>query len=318
MTDTSDKFEKQIQRIHELIEGSDSEVTWNDKIPDPDNPEQSRQIDVSIRKGGQLTLVECRIHKAKQDVKWIEELIGRRVSLDANAVIAVSASGFSKGAILKAEKYGVILRDILSLTEDEIKLWGNKTSTWLTFYEYKKVDIVFVFSELLRHKITINDVRNYLENNRDKFYGLFEVVAKTLDEKNITGKKATFNCVLIPKEIEIEGIPPRQIEFKAVARTRKKHLNIPSVVVYDSPETGALERNVFVETVELGGFEITQSKNMVTVALDLTPVTIPSDCQFRFVHFDFKRSVTLNGIRILGLPEFVVPLQNFTLGLRFG
>src|SRR5206468_1211682 len=98
----SEKFEQQISRIHQLIEQAGSEVTWNDDLPDPDNPSQPRQIDVTIRRDGKLTLVECRIHRERQDVKWIEELIGRRVSLHADAVIAVSFSGFTKGAILKA------------------------------------------------------------------------------------------------------------------------------------------------------------------------------------------------------------------------
>ncbi len=317
MLKASDKFEQQIQRVHELIEGTDADVTWNDRIPDPDNPEQSRQIDVSIRKNGKLTLVECRIHKSKQDVKWIEELIGRKASLDADAVIAVSASGFTKGAILKADKYGIILRDVLSLTEDEIKSWGNKTSAWLTFYEYKNVDIMFVFSELLRHKIVIDDVKNYLAKHPDKLYGLFESISNALDEENIAGKKAMFRGELIPKDIEIEGVPPKQVNFSAVVRTRKQHLSIPSVVVYDSPEVDALERNVFVETVGLGDFEITQSKNMVTVALDFSPVSIPPDCHFRFVQFDFKRIVTLNDVRVIGLPEFIIPMQSITLRLEF-
>jgi hypothetical protein len=43
------KFEQQIERIHQLVEDEGSTVTWNDHIPEPDNPSQPRQIDVSIR-----------------------------------------------------------------------------------------------------------------------------------------------------------------------------------------------------------------------------------------------------------------------------
>ena len=105
-----EKFERQIWRLHELLEQPGSEVTWNDHLPDPDNPSQPRQIDVTIRRDGKLTLVECRIHNDRQDVQWIEELIGRRLSFRADAVIAVSASGFTKGAILKAKSFGKIGR----------------------------------------------------------------------------------------------------------------------------------------------------------------------------------------------------------------
>jgi len=93
------KFERQIERIHQLLENEGSQVTWDDKIPDPDNPKQPRQIDITIRRDGRTTHIECRIHRTKQGVKWIEELQGRKDSLCADSVIAVSASGFTKGAI---------------------------------------------------------------------------------------------------------------------------------------------------------------------------------------------------------------------------
>ncbi len=42
--------------IHQLLEGRDAKVTWNDRLSDPDNPQQGRQIDVTIRRNGKLTL----------------------------------------------------------------------------------------------------------------------------------------------------------------------------------------------------------------------------------------------------------------------
>jgi hypothetical protein len=120
-------FEQSIARIHDLLEETNSKVTWNDKIPDPDNPTQNRQIDISITNNGLLTLVECRLHKEKQDVKWIEELMGRRQSLNADSLIAVSASGFTKGALAKAKRYGIITRDLTALTQEEITRWGKES-----------------------------------------------------------------------------------------------------------------------------------------------------------------------------------------------
>src|SRR5258708_18015877 len=96
-------FEQQIRRIHELIAESGAEVTWNDHIGDPDNPPRTRQIDVTLRLNGALTLVEWRLHKAPQDVQWIECLIGRRLSLCAQSVIAVSSSGFTTRALSKSQ-----------------------------------------------------------------------------------------------------------------------------------------------------------------------------------------------------------------------
>src|SRR5437016_5800572 len=119
MTKASTAMEQQVERIKRLLEPQGAEVLWNEKIPDPDNPKQLRQIDVTIRRDGKLTHVECRVHQEPQDVSWIEELIGRRISLGADAVIAVSASGYTEGAILKANAKGIILRELSTLSEDE-------------------------------------------------------------------------------------------------------------------------------------------------------------------------------------------------------
>jgi hypothetical protein len=69
MSEKSDQFEQMIARVHELLEAQDAVVRWDDRIPDPDNPKQPRQIDISVRKGTFLNLIECRIHKKKQNVK---------------------------------------------------------------------------------------------------------------------------------------------------------------------------------------------------------------------------------------------------------
>jgi hypothetical protein len=94
-------MERQVECIERLIAQEGSEVTWNDRIPDPDNPRQRRQIDITIRRDGRLTIVECRMEKSPHDVTWIEQLMGRRESLRAGSVIAVSASKFTKETLLK-------------------------------------------------------------------------------------------------------------------------------------------------------------------------------------------------------------------------
>jgi hypothetical protein len=127
--------------------GSGAEVTWDDSLPDPDNPSQPRQIDVTIRRDGFLTLVECRLHKGRQDVKWIEELMGRRISLQAANVIAVSSSGFTEGANKKAAAYGVALRDLRDLTPKEVANWGCTIEMKIYYYEYEGLNLVVLFRE---------------------------------------------------------------------------------------------------------------------------------------------------------------------------
>jgi hypothetical protein len=130
-------MERQVERVERLIAQEGSEVTWNDRIPDPDNPHQLRQIDITIRRDGRLTIVECRMEKSPQDVTWIEQLMGRRESLRAESVIAVSASKFTKGAIRKAEAKGIILRNLATLSAPEIRDWGKACEASLVYYEFR-------------------------------------------------------------------------------------------------------------------------------------------------------------------------------------
>lgn len=317
MSNVSQKFERQIWRIHELIKQQGSKVTWNDHVPDPDNPQQPRQIDITIRRDNKLTLVECRIHKKKQDVKWIEELIGRRVSLKADAVIAVSASGFTEGAIAKAKSFGIILRDLLSLTEEEITTWGYKTHVWLTFNEYKNVHLTFIFESDFRGRITLEDIIYFLQTQSHELRSIFDVAADAIDKNNPKNLPCKFKANLHAKKLRISEAPVISIDFEADFQTVVHELDIPSVVVYDSPKLDALKRNVFVEAVELGDFEIVQSSNRVFVALDLSPISVPENCQFRIVNFDFNRTVTMEWLEILGVPEMGIKLKDVVVSLSF-
>jgi hypothetical protein len=135
MSEKSDNFEILICTIQKLLENSDATIEWNAKLSDPDNLKQKRQIDILVTKGNIKNHIECRIHNTKQDVKWIEELIGRKLSLEADNMVAVSSSGFTEGAIKKAKKFGIILKDLTRLTKEEIISWTKTTSLELIYYK---------------------------------------------------------------------------------------------------------------------------------------------------------------------------------------
>lgn len=59
MSTESDNFEIMISRIYEILEREGATVEWNDRIPDPDNPNQLRQIDVIVRKENILILLNA-------------------------------------------------------------------------------------------------------------------------------------------------------------------------------------------------------------------------------------------------------------------
>ncbi len=320
MTKLSEHFEKQIERIHHLIEQPGSEVTWNDHIPDPDNPIQQRQIDITIRREGSLTLVECRIHKEPQDVTWIEELIGRRISLKADTVIGVSHSGFTRGAIEKAKSHGIILRDFQTLTEEEIKRWGYKTRVIVSYHNFSNLNLSFLFSGAAKGHISHEKVLNYLTVEAN-FFKILELVIEKIDENKpeLFAEKGIdyFAVQLYPKNEKIAGFQIKEVWFKTNYRLLDFEARVPSVVAYDGPGVDALERVAIIEKIDLGDFEITQSSNDVSVAIDFNQIGIPKNSRIRHITFDFIRPVRMKRIEILSQPKLFVPISKMTIDLVF-
>lgn len=70
-------------------------------------------------------LVECRDRPSEGAApgKWIEQLIGRRARFRFDKVMAVSSTGFSPGAVATAEGAGIELRELQTLTYEDIASW---------------------------------------------------------------------------------------------------------------------------------------------------------------------------------------------------
>ena len=286
MTEKSDQFEQMTARIHELLEGQEADVKWNEKIPDPDNPKQARQIDVLVRKDELLNFIECRIHKEKQDVTWIEELIGRRTSLNADSVIAVSASGFTSGAIKKATKYGIILYDLLRLTDSEIESWAKSIRLSIFFYKYDEFEIALYFDLNDVSKIDPKQVVSELKD----YYGLrsiFNAPHKFIDSHDLTikenqNKKVNFRYRFRIDDFFLQGKEVKEIEVKGNARLETIDLNVPLTLAYGKPNTIKEGRNVYIQKYNLGQTQIVHHDGKISICLYLSKLDVPPFWQFRF------------------------------------
>lgn len=207
---------------------------------------------------------------------------------------------------------------MVSLTEEEISAWGHSTTVILTFYQYENVRITFkVPRELARPRI-VDALMKELKDDSSKFYSMFEAVSNKLDEQKLGGRVCHFRVSLsMNNPISIDGKLVQDLSFEARVQPIEKVLRIPSVVVYDAPRVLPSNRNTFVEIVELGDFEITQSSNNVLITLDLSPVEPPENCHFRFVEFDFKRNVTMKEVEILSRPRMKMLLTDVDIGVVF-
>lgn len=103
-----------------------------------------RELDILItdkENANNRILVECRDHKRKQDVKWIDELEGKSRRLDLRKVIAVSSSGFYSTAIKEAQERGI---ETLTIEEAKKREWKN----W--FFAVEKMGLNIDFEPVVK------------------------------------------------------------------------------------------------------------------------------------------------------------------------
>jgi hypothetical protein len=306
----STALEQQVHRIYELIEGSGAEVTWDDHIPDPDNPAQLRQIDITIRRDGKLTFVECRDHQSRQDVQWIEELIGRRASLKADAIIAVSSSGFTAGALAKATGYGIIARDLCALTDHEVQDWGKQIGLTLYFYQYSDLELSLCFKRESIAKLDIEDVRSEIASYAG-IQSLFNAAAQQLDTLSLVnaedaGRDVGFGLRLQLDGFQLSGESVCEVDFRGNAALTSKQISSPAVFAYGKPERDSMQQEITIEQFSLGRSSILHAADRISVFLDVSQLEVPPFCQFRFFRLAGHDDVCHEAIELVGLEKLWV------------
>ncbi|MBW8036430.1 MAG: restriction endonuclease [Planctomycetes bacterium] len=86
-----------------------------------------REVDATLRysigSSEVLIALECRKRTDVQDVTWIEQLASKREDIDADVIVAVSSSPFTKGAVEFAEGKKVQLRRLEAFAPGGIEKW---------------------------------------------------------------------------------------------------------------------------------------------------------------------------------------------------
>ncbi len=288
MTEESDNFEIFISRIHELLEKEGSLVQWNEKIPDPDNPSQLRQIDVTVRNDDVFNIIECRLHRNKQNVKWIEELMGRRASLRADSAIAVSSSGFTAGAVRKAKTFGVVLRDLTHLPEEEILSWTKGINIQLNFYRYSDFKLKIFISDTEFDGLNIEQLKHDLQ----RFIGFNTIFTAHLEtlEKQVSlpqlkerEKPVKFSLEFSIDDFVLDGRTVQSLKTSGEMYLEEVQLSIPEHLAYGEPEESGESRNVYIQNYNLGDTKIIHHGENISVSIDLSKLEIPPYWQFRHV-----------------------------------
>jgi hypothetical protein len=290
--DTYSSFERQIARIHRALEETGAQVIWNDRLPDPDNPDQERQIDVTIRRVDHLTLIECRKRRAPQDVTWVEELYGRRVSMRANSVIGVSAWSNSKGG----ESLGVFLRDFDSVTAEEALRWGEPSSLWTVFYEFRDFTVWVDRSQVgTGGQATLSDAQG-----RPILWqtALLEI-SKKYDLNRAAGQ-----FVKLVGEIggafAVNNKLTSALSYSCRIRGRRQEVQAPTVGIYHDPVAQGEAIEARVDHFPLGQSEVIKGPLLACIIIDLSAIRVPSRSIFGMAGIHQESGLRIREMQIVG------------------
>jgi hypothetical protein len=304
----ANNFEIMVAQITTLLEGDTAQVTWNERIIDPDNISQQRQIDVLVKKDNLTTLIECRLHKFPQDVKWIEELIGRQISLRAHAIIAVSSSGFTKGAIAKAKRFGINLRKFDELSYNEIATWFKPIKLSLFYWRFInfKLDLFFDSHDLKRlNKLTVmNELKKH-----PYFHNLLTTQFKIQDNSGLTlreklGKKIHYQVDLAIENFNLSGVPVKKVHSDCLVTLEELPLSIPQVLIYSDPNNS--NQGAYIQNFNLGETRIIHNKNDISINLDISKLSLPPSSHFMFADFSSNETVNIEYFELMGAENLQV------------
>lgn len=146
----SNQFQRLIFRVKQHVAG-DAEVTESKFLQDRLTGTR-REVDVCIEKsvGGHLVRVciECRDHKRKADVSWVEEMKAKHERLPTSVLVLASKEGFTREAEEVAKKYGIetlTLKRVDAASVD--RLFSNLSSVWAKAATLKPVKVVIQVSK---------------------------------------------------------------------------------------------------------------------------------------------------------------------------
>lgn len=312
---TSTSLEQLVVRIHQLLEPEGASVVWNPKnVRDPDTG-RIRQIDGMIHREGKCVHIECRAHAEPQDVTWVEELIGRRISLEADGIIAISCSGFTEPAQKKANRFGIFLRTLQDLSDAEIDQWAKPVSVVANYVEIAEASIRFaVDDQQARHLPSTPVLRT--EQDKTDIDPRLAIIEKTLLQAgcHFYEDKVTTAIATLPLSgLLLGSVPVLWAKVKLVGTLRRERISVLGQWSYKEPMEPSANSlsDAVVANYKLGHTEIIQSMDIASLSLDLSNVVVPAGCfpyvwQVDFdqvikarVNFIGKPSLSIAGIRFL-------------------
>lgn len=132
-------LEELVARLEAVATGGQAEVRSPEFFIGR-HSQSKREIDVTVRsKVGNtpvLVMFECRDRASTNDVRWMDEIAGKRDDIGADVAVAVAAGGgFSEGAKTAAESRRIDLRTVEEITVEDVVSWCRLTSLRVELFE---------------------------------------------------------------------------------------------------------------------------------------------------------------------------------------
>jgi hypothetical protein len=129
MAKRSNLFQRIVHALYQALKPVGGTVTESAEVPESTSG-ALREIDILAESAVYGTIVriavEVRGRARKDDVQWIDALVGKYRDLGIDKVIAVSATGFSEAAHRKAAAAGI---HVLSAAEAATHNWPAEFQT---------------------------------------------------------------------------------------------------------------------------------------------------------------------------------------------
>lgn len=312
---TPKEFEELTSRIIEQLAQSGAKVVLNDRIPDPDNPKRLRQIDITISRNNLKTHIECRNHKAPQDAKWIEELIGRKISLNASAMMAVSSSGFTAGAILKAERFGVFLHDLTKFSSDQVATWGNHSIVEFGYFGLHPLQIQLIIPSFCQSDL--NAIANELQGRQDYVDAILNPLKYRFNENyKEFNHPYSFNITAQAHNVTLQGKPVQGARIRGTVYFFKRQLLLPTVMEFRQ----ASHNRETMAHVESAGFAKTQiikagTKALIQIDMSNAPKPEANSMLAGVVEVELNRPTQIPEFKMIGSSDHKIDIANAELSV---
>lgn len=140
------EFEKLVARIERAIGPMGAIIKSPDFVKDRVTG-RLREVDASIRlqrDAEPIRVIECRDRAKIEDVMWIEQLATKCIDHGISTT-AVSSSGFTVPAVIKANHYTIETRKISEISQEQMMGWIkiNSITNIVLFQDVQSVELAF-------------------------------------------------------------------------------------------------------------------------------------------------------------------------------